>query len=157
MPRLPLAHNLCSQLQNGSRARLRSITVPATGQYANVLSVLLSQGFISSFTRGTRAAPDPLAFLSAPLSQRVLWVDLKYRDDQPVLRNARAVSKPSLRVRMTGKELAALHAGKVVNDVRGLATGEVCVVRTGEGQYYEGREALRAKLRSAEVLCRISS
>lgn len=155
--RLPLAHNLCSQLQNGAMSRLRTVNVPCSNLYANVLSILLSQGFISSVTRGTRLLQDPTEFLSAPVQHRRLWVEMKYRDDQPVLRSMHAVSKPSLRVQMTKQELERLHAGKGVKSVRGLVTGEVCVVRTANGQYYEGREAIRAQLPSAEVICRVSS
>lgn len=155
--RLPLAHDLCCRLQNGSRSRLYQIALPSTSQFARILSVLLGHGFVSSVTRGTSDGPDANAFLTAPLPDRRLWVALKYRDEQPVLRSARPVSKPSLRLQFSRPELQAWHAGKTVRNQRALITGEICIVRDDQGDVMEGREAIRLGAPSSEVLCRVSS
>lgn len=150
-PTLP--YNLCSHLQNTARRRLRQVPVPSTALHLGVLSILLDQGFISSLTRGTDQAPDPAGFSAAPLSQRKLWLEHKFRDEQPVLRTARLVSKPSVRVYQDRQLLAGFVA-------RQLTLGEICIVRSIDGKFlWEAREALKhlKNDEAIELICRVSS
>lgn len=118
--------------------------------------MLLNEGFVSAVSRGTMEGPDPSSFIKVPLSDRRLWVEHKFRDEQAVLRSAAAVSKPSLRVYMSKDELKDFIIGK---GSKGLRLGEICVVRSLNGKsYWEGRQALRVMGNEAvEVVCRISS
>ncbi|OAV89339.1 30S ribosomal protein S8, variant [Puccinia triticina 1-1 BBBD Race 1] len=150
-PSLP--YDLCAHLQNSARSRMRQVPVPSTGLHQSLLTILLDQGFISSLTRGTRNGPDPAGFLAAPLSQRRLWLEHKFRDEQPVLRAARLVSKPSLRVY---HDRPLLH--RFVSQQ--ISLGEICVVRSIDGKFlWEAREALKHldNQQSVEVVCRVSS
>lgn len=157
MIRLPiapsLAHNLCSHLQNTSRRRLRLVPMSSTILHASILNVLLNHGFVSSISRGTPSGPDPAGFVGASVSERRLWVEHKFRDEQPVLRSATPISKPSLKVLMQKHELAQFVRSR-------LGLGEICVVRSLDGKSYrEAREFLKRMndSESVEVVCRVSS
>ncbi|KAH9444857.1 hypothetical protein MJO28_013114 [Puccinia striiformis f. sp. tritici] len=150
-PSLP--YDLCAHLQNSARSRFRTVPVPSSALNLSLLSILLDQGFISSLTRGTTKAPDPVGFLASPISQRRLWIEHKFRDEQPVLRAAKLVSKPSLRV-YKDRELLTRFISQQ------LTLGEICVVRSIDGQFlWEAREALKHldNQQSIEVICRVSS
>lgn len=86
---------------------------------------------------------------------------LKFRDNNPVLRKGKIVSKASKRVMVTHEELGRLLTGRRARNVEGLGLGEVLVVRDmregGERgtqeSYLEGWEAWRKGL-GGEVVCR---
>ncbi|KAI8444244.1 ribosomal protein S8 [Phakopsora pachyrhizi] len=151
-PSLPF--NLCSHLQNTSQRRLRQVMVPSSSLNLSILSVLLEHGFISNLTRGTVEGPDPKGFKDPelPIARRRLWVELKYRDEQPVLRKISLVSKPSVRVHMYRQQLL-----DYITRTGGLGLGEICLVRGG---IWEARQAIRlmnSPDQAVEVICRASS
>ena len=152
---MPLPHDLCARLQNAFRARHQKIAVDHNTQNLGILSILLRAGFISNITRGTLTTPSPAEFNTAGESQRRVWADLKYRDDQPVLRNMELVSKPSKRVHMDLSEIRLICSGRRAQQVKPLGMGEIAVVRTKdkEHEWLEAREALQLKL-AGEVVCR---
>lgn len=145
--------NLITQLLTSSRANLAQTSLPYTPSALSITSILLRQGLISSLTLGSTTAPDPTRFDSLPLPQRRLWVSLKHRQGQPVLRRLSLVSKGSRRVHVTKDELGRLLTGRRAQNVAGVGLGEVFVVRTEEGEYLEGWEAWRKGL-GGEVVCR---
>ena len=150
-PSLP--YDLCAHLQNTARSRVRRVPVGSSRLNQSLLSILLDQGFISNLTRGTIEKPDPAGFLAAPLSQRRLWFEHKFRDEQPVLRAASLVSKPSLRVYKDRSLLATFIANN-------LRLGEICLVRSLDGYHLsEARDALKHldNQQAVEVICRVSS
>lgn len=150
-----LPHYLCSSVQNAFRARHARIAVQHTRQNLGILSILLRAGFITSLTRGTVAAPSPEAFREAGDAQRRIWVELKYRDDLPVLTNMELVSKPSKGVVMDASEVRRLCTGRRAQHVKALRMGEVAVIRTNspEHEWLEAREAMQLQL-GGEVICR---
>ncbi|KAG8896505.1 hypothetical protein FRB99_008859 [Tulasnella sp. 403] len=152
-----LPYDLCARLQNGFRARLRQLPVPHTTQNLAILSILLRHGFISNVTRGTVNAADPNQWHDAPERHRRIWIDLKYRDELPVLSHAEVISKPSKRIQMAVPDIRRLCSGKKAQFVKPLGMGEVAVVRHGIGsgvRWLEAREALKLGL-DGEVLCRM--
>ncbi|KFX97412.1 hypothetical protein O988_04877, partial [Pseudogymnoascus sp. VKM F-3808] len=85
--------NVCSHLQNASRARLGLTSVPASNMILGLSLSLQQSGFLRSVTRGG-AQPPPVDALSTyvpePVTQenvasRRLWLGLKYWDNSPVL------------------------------------------------------------------------
>lgn len=142
-------------LQNAFRARHATLSVHHSTQNLGILSILLRSGFISSITRGTIAGPDPSSFLGAKENERRIWAALKYRDDQPVLRNMSLISLPSRRVYMQPSELRLICSGRRSGQVPPLGMGEVAMVKTEdrENMWLEAREALQLKL-GGEVVCR---
>lgn len=124
-------HDVLTILQNGARARLRSVPLPYTSTSLGLTSILLQHGFIHRATRGTIAAPsDPRAFAVAGPASRRLWVDLKYStDDRPVLSHARTVSKPSRRIWLDARELLRLVTGRRAQFISPLQLGEIVIVK----------------------------
>ncbi|KAG9122035.1 hypothetical protein FRC07_001753 [Ceratobasidium sp. 392] len=156
---MPLPFDLCARLQNGFRARHKAIAVPHTTQNLAILSVLLRSGFISSLTRGTHLAPSPEDFNAAGPAQKMIWADLKYSGDRPVLTAAQLVSKPSKRITMDRAEIKRLCTGRRAKFVSPLGFGEIAVVKTEPAPdrpstWLEAREALRLGL-GGEIVCRV--
>ena len=83
-------------------------------------------------TLGTPAAPEPQAFEGLPPASRRLWVTLKHRQGQPVLRRMELVSKGSKRVVVTRDELGRLLTGRRARNVAGVGMGEILVSRGEE-------------------------
>ncbi|KAF5318833.1 hypothetical protein D9619_010787 [Psilocybe cf. subviscida] len=150
-----LPHDLCSKIQNAFRARHAKISLNHNRQTLGILNILLRAGFVSSVTRGTAAGPDPVRFLQAKESERRIWADLKYRDDQPVLNHMELISKPSKRVFMSLTDIRLICSGRRAGQVKPLGMGEVAMVKTEsrEHEWLEAREALQMKL-EGEVVCR---
>jgi len=152
---MPLPHDLCARIQNAFCARHQNIAVAHTTQNLGILSILLRAGFLSSLTRGTTAAPSPGDFNGAGEAHRRIWAVLKYRDDQPVLRDMELISLPSRRIFMDLAEIRRICSGRRAQTVKPLGMGEIAVVRTKnkEHEWLEAREALQLKL-DGEVICR---
>src|SRR5438034_1030158 len=103
-------HDICARVQNGFRARLQSIAVLDTKMNLAISMILYRQGFISSVQRGNHLEPDKEFVKTQPhnIASRRLWLDLKYRDNKPVLQKMSCVSKGSKRIYMNVEELKKL-------------------------------------------------
>lgn len=146
--------NLITQLLTSSRASLARTSLPYSPSSLQISSILLRQGLISSLSLGSPSSPDPSSFSSLSLPDRRLWVSLKHRNGQPVLRRLALVSKGSKRVFVTRDELGRLLTGRRAKHVPGVGLGEFFVVRCEEtGEYAEGWEAWRKGL-GGELICR---
>ncbi|CAG8434791.1 11749_t:CDS:1 [Ambispora gerdemannii] len=148
-------HDICARIQNGFLARLKSIAVPCTKMNLAISQVLYNEGFISSVTRGNHIQPDTTYTPTTPenIATRRLWLDLKYRDNKPVLTKMRVVSKGSRKVWMNLGEFASLCRGRRAKFIAPLQPGEIAIVSTNFG-VMEIREAI--VLRSGgELLCRV--
>ncbi|GAA6035377.1 hypothetical protein JCM8097_008843 [Rhodosporidiobolus ruineniae] len=154
-----LPHELCARLTNASLARHRWVPLAPTKQHLSLLSLLLSHGFISSVSYGSTnsssaTAPDPSSYMTARLSDKRVWAELKYRADRPVLNKMQLVSHPSRRVYMDKDEVARFVRGSRVKFVPGLKLGELALVAGEKGEVVEGREAIRRGL-GGEVIARV--
>jgi len=150
---MPLPHDLCSQIQNGFRARQARIAVPHTTQNLAILSILLREGFITSVTRGTAATPDPSEWAAVSDSHKRIWASLKYRSDRPVLSAMELVSMPSKRIIMDAYGIRRLVSGRRSMFVRPLGMGEIAVVKVKDKGWIEAREAVQLNV-GGEVICR---
>ncbi|GAK66207.1 ribosomal protein S8 [Moesziomyces antarcticus] len=141
---MPLHADLCTILQNASRARLRSIPLASTKDNLSILSILLQHGFIHNVVRGTQTGPSPTSYTAASPAARRLWVDLKFRpDDRPVLEKMNVVSKPSRKLTMDKDELLRLATGRRAKFVKPLDMGEIGIVDCGKNGWWEVRDAIR--------------
>ena len=155
-PSLPA--QLCSHLVNSSRAFLSQTSLPYAQSSLAISSLLLRHGFISSVTLGTPTHASPADFTSLPVSARRIWLGLKHRNGQPVLRRMNLVSKPSIRINVTKDELGRILHGNRAKNVPGVGMGEIIVVRTEvarKAEYKEGWEAFRAG-QGGEIICRVA-
>lgn len=153
---------MCSHLQNAARAKLGLTSVPNQKYNLRLALALHRAGFISSVTRGG-PSPPPLDSLStyvpevvthANVSSRRLWVGLKYWDNQPVMRNVKAITTAKRPVTLSVPELEAVVRGFKRGQVAGLELGECLFVSTDMG-VLEAREAI-AKHTAGLVLARVS-
>ncbi|KAK4447587.1 ribosomal protein S8-like protein [Podospora aff. communis PSN243] len=154
--------NMCAHLQNATRARLGITSLPNTKYNLHLALALQRTGFIGAVTRGGAHPPAPEEFqtlepepvTTANAATRRLWVQLKYFNNEPVLRNLKAVSKPSRRVTADLNALGRVARGFQAGMHQGLNLGECLFLSTDRG-VLEAREALEKKV-GGMVLCRVS-
>ncbi|KAJ3175409.1 hypothetical protein HDU87_006229 [Geranomyces variabilis] len=102
--------------------------------------------FITTTSQQLPQPPSP-----NPASQK-LWLTLKYKDGEPVLRKMSAVSKPSRRVFASLAELRAVAAARRAAPLlKGQEVGQVTILDTPYG-IIELKEALEKEV-GGEVLC----
>jgi ribosomal protein S8 len=147
-------HDTCARVQNAFKARLQSIAIPDTKMNLAISMILYRQGFISSVQRGDYLEPDKKVVQTRPhnIASRRLWLDLKYRDNKPVLQKMSCVSKGSKKVYMTVEELKNLTAGRRAKFIPPLQLGEIAIVSTSRG-VLEIKEAIEQN-HGGVVLCR---
>lgn len=153
--------DMCSHLQNASRARLGLTSLPNTKYNLALALALHRAGFIASVTRGGPHPPTPEALLthepepvtSANVATRRLWVGLKYWNEQPVLKELKPISKPSRLVTASLEELNRVARGFPAGYMKGLQLGECMFVGTDRG-VLEVREAVERKV-GGLVLCKV--
>ncbi|CAI2176406.1 8388_t:CDS:1 [Funneliformis geosporum] len=151
---MPPVHDICARVQNGFRARLQSIAIPDTKMNLAISMILYRQGFISSVQRGNHFEPDKEFVQTQPhnIASRRLWLDLKYRNNEPVLKAMSCVSKGSRRIFMNVEELKNLIAGRRAKFITPLKLGEVAIINTSCG-VLEINEAIEQN-HGGEILCR---
>ncbi|GAA94491.1 uncharacterized protein L969DRAFT_100612 [Mixia osmundae IAM 14324] len=145
---------LCTTLRNASRARLRCVQLMKSKQNLKIAQILLKHGFVSNVHYGTATSPVPADANGAPIAAQRIWVHLKYRNDRPVLGDLQLISKPSRRITVSTQELHRLLTGRRAQYVPPIGMGEIAIVRTGDGQLLEAREALTANA-AGELVARI--
>ena len=123
--------DMLTRIRNGQKARKLSITSPASRLRANVLEVLKQEGYIRGYSQEK---------ISEGIEQ--LTIELKYYENQPVIRSLDRVSKPGRRVYAKIKDL------KPVNN--GLGT---IVLSTPKGILSDGKA--RELNVGGEILCNI--
>ncbi|RHZ66988.1 hypothetical protein Glove_303g101 [Diversispora epigaea] len=152
---MTVPHDLCARVQNGFRARLASIAVPESKMNLAISLILYHQGFISGVQRGDVQRPDAIFTPTTPqnITRRRLWLDLKYRDNEPVLKYMSCVSKGSKRIYMNVDELQLWASGQRAKFVKPIQPGEISILSTSKG-ILELRDALELR-EGGEVLCRV--
>ena len=126
----PIA-DMLTRIRNGQKARMVSVTMPASKQKEAVASVLQDEGYITGFSSEGEGA------------SRQLTVELKYFEGAPVIETVRRVSKPGLRIYRGKEDLPKVLGGL------GIA-----IVSTSAGVMSD--RAAREKGIGGEVLCVVS-
>ena len=162
--------DICSHLQNASRARLGLTSIPNSQFHLNLVLALQGSGFISTVVRGGKTPPPAHQLLSHPASNvegaeikpitrenvasRRLWLGMKYWNSEPVLEKMSLVSKPTRRLWMDVEGLRQIVLGKQSGYVRGLTKpGECMYVSTDQG-ILEARECVERKI-GGMLLCKV--
>jgi ribosomal protein S8 len=166
MPSILNIANMCSHLQNASKARLGITSIPNNKFNLSLALAMHRAGFFSAVYRGGPTPPtldqmlteQPEKVTHANVATRRIWLGLKYWEGKPVLSKANALSKPSRLLTCDEKALGRLSRGlsaKIDGGVvQGLSLGECIFVSTERGTM-EAREALSRKL-GGTLLCRTS-
>jgi len=163
--------NVCSHLQNASKARLGLTSIPDSQFHLKLMLALQDSGFVSTVVRAGPTPPPPHQLLGHPSSNsdgaeieqkvtrqnvatRRLWLGLKYWNSQPVLEKMEMVSKPTRRIWMDVEGLRKLVLGKPSGYVKGLTRpGECLYVSTDRG-ILESRECVERKI-GGMLLCKV--
>ncbi|KAI2467584.1 ribosomal protein S8 [Annulohypoxylon bovei var. microspora] len=156
--------NMCSHIQNASRARLGLTSVPHTKYNLSLALALHRTGYISFVTRGNQHPPDPATittFVPEPLTtanvaRQRLWLGLKYNvtgGGAPVLGTLTPLTTPKRPCTAKLPALERLARGWDTKSHRGLNLGESIIVCTCLGTM-DIREAVERKV-GGLLLCRI--
>lgn len=158
---MPLLHasNLCAHLQNVARVGRTLTSIPHNKLNLQIALGLYREGFLSGVQRGDIYGPDAVYTETTPhnVASRRLWVELKYRKNQPVLSALQLVSKPSRRVVLTSEDLRQLQLGRKVKFINPPQIGEVILIKTPgkNGDVMDLNEACR-RFVGGEVILRAS-
>ena len=162
--------NVCSHLQNASRARLGFTSIPNSQFHLKLMLAMQSSGFFSTVVRGGHQPPPAHQLLNHPSSNtpgaeiepvtranvasRRLWLGMKYWNSEPVLEKMEMISKPTRRVWMDVEGLRKLVLGQPEGFVKGMTKpGECLYVSTDRG-ILEARECVERKI-GGQLLCRV--
>lgn len=149
--------NVCSHLQNCTKANLSLAKIPLTRLHLNVSLNLYKQGFISAIQKGSDNAPDEpgssVEITPDNIASRKLWLTLKYRNNEPVLRQMSLISKPNSRIHLTATEVKALAGGLYVREIKPIQPAETFLIQTEDKRVFELQEAAAQDL-AGMALCR---
>ena len=118
-----------TRIRNGQRAGKVKVTMPSSTIKTAIAQVLKDEGYIAGFSTAEEAG-----------NKRVLTVELKYYEGQPVIERIQRVSRPGLRIFRGADELPRVQGGL------GIA-----IVSTSKGVMSD--RAARAAGHGGEVLC----
>ncbi|KAI8884526.1 30S ribosomal protein S8 [Backusella circina FSU 941] len=151
---MPRIHDLCARVQNGFRAKLQTIAIPETKMNLAISNILYKEGFLTSVTRGNHLGPDQefTATTNENVATRRLWLNLKYKENNPALSQLSLVSKPSKKVYFSVNELKNLASGSRSQFIKPLQPGEIAIINTNKG-VLELQEAIEKNV-GGEVICR---
>ena len=123
--------DMLTRIRNGQRARQSRIVSPASRLRADVLDVLKREGYIRGYS-SEDVRPGV----------KILNIELKYSEGEPVIKEINRVSKPGRRVYAKIKELPKVYNGFGVT-----------ILSTPRGVMSDN-EARAANV-GGEVLCRV--
>ncbi|MEE8279957.1 MAG: 30S ribosomal protein S8 [Alphaproteobacteria bacterium] len=104
--------DMLTRIRNAQRRGLPSVSSPASRLRANVLEVLRKEGYIRGYSR--KEVNDGFG---------ELYIELKYHEGEPVIRELRRVSKPGRRVYSKIRDLPRPYNGlgiSVLSTPRGV-------------------------------------
>ncbi len=149
--------NIAAHLQNVTRVHLATTSIPFSRLHLEVAAHLYKQGFISSVQRGSLQGPDKVPTEVTPdnIATRRLWLGLKYRGTDSVIRKFSLVSKPSCRIHLNKDELKLLAAGRKVRLIKPLQPSELMLIKDNKTKKVLDLAEAVNKGVEGEVLCRI--
>ena len=123
--------DMLTRIRNGQMRSLNKISVPFSVFRSKILEVLKKEGYIINFSidKGEK-------------NKKLLLVDLKYYEGQPVIREIKRISKPGRRVYSRATSIPKVHNGL------GLA-----ILSTSKGVMSDS-EAMKNNL-GGEIICRV--
>ena len=123
--------DMITRIRNAQMRALNTVTIPSSKFRASILDVLKKEGYISNYK-----------FLSDTKNKKSLFVDLKYNDGLPVIKEIKRISKPGRRIYARATSIPKIQNGL------GLA-----IVSTSKGIMSDS-EARNQDI-GGEILCRV--
>ena len=116
--------NIIASIQNGLLAKKPYIKVTRKKTIEMLLNVLWSEGFI-------------LGYKISKTNPKTLKIFLKYKNGKPVINSLKSVSKPSLRIYYSAKQLWKLDPSKgtiILSTNKGFMSNYDCKKKTLGGE-----------------------
>ncbi len=123
--------DMLTRIRNAQRTNAKSVSIPSSTLKLSILEVLKDEGYVGNFN------------VSGEGAKRTVTVELRYFEGKPVIEKIQRVSKPSLRVFKSCKELPSVLGGL-----------GVAIISTSKGVVAD-RKA-RELGQGGEVLCIVS-
>ena len=123
--------DMITRIRNAQMRALNTVTIPSSKFRASILDVLKKEGYISNYK-----------FLSDTKNKKSLFVDLKYNDGLPVIKEIKRISKPGRRIYARATSIPKIQNGL------GLA-----IVSTSKGIMSDS-EARNQNI-GGEIICRV--
>ena len=123
--------DMLTRIRNGQMRSLNKISIPFSVFRSKILEVLKKEGYIINFNID-----------KDDKNRKLILVDLKYFEGQPVIREIKRISKPGRRVYSRATSIPRVHNGL------GLA-----ILSTSKGVMSDS-EAIKNNL-GGEIICRI--
>ena len=123
--------DMLTRIRNGQMRSLNKISIPFSVFRSEILEVLKKEGYIINFSidKGEN-------------NKKLLLVDLKYYEGQPVIREIKRISKPGRRVYSRATSIPRVHNGL-----------GVAILSTSKGVMSDS-EAIKNNL-GGEIICRV--
>lgn len=112
----PIA-DMFTRIRNGLMVGRKQVDLPNSNMKSRIAGILKEEGYIRNF----RAVEDD--------KQGVLRVYLKYKNDEPVIRGIRRVSKPGRRAYVKKDKIPRVLNGlgmAIISTSSGVMTDEIC-------------------------------
>ena len=119
--------DMISRIRNAQMRLLNNVKIPASKFRAKILDVLKQEGYISDYKFKTEANKK----------NSILYVDLKYSDGTPVIREIKRISKPGIRVYSKIKELPKSYSGlgiSIISTPKGVMSDQKARVNNVGGE-----------------------
>ena len=123
--------DMLTRIRNGQMRSLNKISIPFSVFRSKILEVLKKEGYIIDFKIDKNKD-----------NQKTIFVDLKYYEGQPVIREIKRVSKPGRRVYSRADSIPRVHSGL-----------GVAILSTSKGVMSDS-EAIKNNL-GGEVICKV--
>ena len=123
--------DMLTRIRNGQMRSLNKISIPFSVFRSKILEVLKKEGYIIDFKIDKNND-----------NKKTIFVELKYYEGQPVIREIKRVSKPGRRVYSRADSIPRVHSGL-----------GVAILSTSKGVMSDS-EAIKNNL-GGEVICRI--
>ena len=124
--------DLLTRIRNANLKRQATVDAPHSQFKVDLLNIIQKEGYIESFTINDGKIKG----------QKIITINLKYYDQQPVITHIKRISKPGQRIYQSSKNLP-----KILN---GLG---IAVVSTSKGLLTS--YAAKAQKLGGEVICEI--
>ena len=151
--------DMCAHLQNCTLRRLTVVSVPQTKYNLALAKQLCRQGFITNVQQGSHEGPDELNLpnSSEDVKNRRIWIQMKYRENEPVIHSISPTSTKNKRISLKWPEVQKICTGSSVSQkkgiVRPLTMGECLFIKTDLG-IMEAREAIQQR-KGGLCICRV--
>tara|TARA_B100001029_G_C14651266_1_gene229454 strand:- start:103 stop:501 length:399 start_codon:yes stop_codon:yes gene_type:complete len=123
--------DMLTRIRNGQMRSLNKISIPFSVFRSKILDVLKREGYIIDFKIDKEKD-----------NKKILLVNLKYYEGQPVIREIKRISKPGRRVYSRATSIPRVHSGL-----------GVAILSTSKGVMSDS-EAIKNNL-GGEIICRV--